>query len=157
MKIFKIANKIKFYHGSYDQLPNNTVLSPDKGNFVKNISQNTMDSHFKLEQFKPPQFLSRNNCVYMTNNIDDLDSVGAPTDHIYLVKPLGKVEKHDLNWMTEIDIIFSDSSQNNTQEDNETIEKIKTAALNYWNGVPHYNESAWEYLTPSAIIIKEVY
>ena len=49
MKIFKIANKIKFYHGSYDSLPNNTVLFPDKGNFVKNISQNTMDSHFKLE------------------------------------------------------------------------------------------------------------
>lgn len=34
--------------------------------------------------------------------------------------------------------------------------KIQEAALNYWNGVPHPNESVWEYLTPKAEVIKEV-
>lgn len=92
----------------------------------------------------------------MTNNPDDIDLAGGPTDHIYIVQPLGKIEKHDLNWMSEIDLIISEAYDNNQQENNETIEKVKNAALNYWNGIPHYNESVWEFLTPSAIIIKEI-
>jgi hypothetical protein len=31
--------------------------------------------------------------------------------------------------------------------------QVQEAALNYWNGVPHYNESVWEYLTPQAKIL----
>lgn len=34
------------------------------------------------------------------------------------------------------------------------ILEIKEAALNYWNGTPHYNESLWKYLTPKATITK---
>jgi len=30
--------------------------------------------------------------------------------------------------------------------------EVKNAAKKYWAGVPHYNESVWEYLTPSAKI-----
>jgi hypothetical protein len=58
--------------------------------------------------------------------------------------------------MSEIDLIFSEAYDNGTQEDEETIEKVKNAALNYWNGTPHYNESVWEYLTTSAKVIKEI-
>jgi len=92
----------------------------------------------------------------MTNNADDIDNAGGSTEFIYIVQPLGKIEKHDLNWMSEIDMIMSEAIENNQQEDEETIEKVKNAAINYWNGTPHYNESVWEYLTPSAIIIKEI-
>jgi len=147
MKIRQISN-ISFFHGSYDKLPEGTILTPERGSFV--YSQDKMDSHFKLEQFRPPEFLSRNHAVYMCTDIDDIDLSGGATDRVYLVVPLGKVEKHDLNWMTEIDLIISNASSDNAQEDEETIEKVKIAALNYWNGVPHYNESVWEYLTESA-------
>jgi hypothetical protein len=38
--------------------------------------------------------------------------------------------------------------------DPDNIEAIEEAANNYWNGVPHHSESFWEYLTPSAKIVK---
>jgi len=162
MKIYKFDKLIKeamnkaYFHGSYDKLPNGTILTPDKGNFMGTFSQDEMDSHFKLEQFRPSNFLSRNNAVYISSDIDDIDLSGGATDHIYLVEPLGVVEPHDVNWMSEIDMIMSDAWDNGTQETEETIEKVKNAALNYWNGVPHYNESVWEFLTPSAKIIREI-
>jgi len=153
MKIYRISKSIKYYHGSYNPLPIKTILSSKNGNFMDSFND---DSHIKLEQFKPNNYLSRNNAVYMTDNPDDIDIAGGSTEFIYIVQPLGKIEKHDLNWMSEIDLIISEAIENNQQEDDETIEKVKNAAINYWNGTPHYNESLWEYLTPSAIIIKEI-
>ena len=88
--------------------------------------------------------------------MDDIDLAGGATDHIYLVEPMGKPEPHDVNWLSEIDLIMSDAWDEGTQESEETIEKVKNAALNYWNGVPHYNESVWEFLVPSAKIIREI-
>lgn len=155
MRIFKLAQP-KYYHGSYDFLPNGTILTPDKGNFMGTFSQDEMDSHFKLEQFRPSNYLSRNKAVYMSRDIDDIDLSGGATDHIYEVQPLGKVERHDLNWMTEIDIIISDAWDSGTQEEQETLDKVKNSALNYWKGVPHYNESVWEYLVLSAEILQEL-
>ncbi len=32
-------------------------------------------------------------------------------------------------------------------------DKVKKAAESYWEGIPHYNESIWEYLTPKAVIV----
>ena len=156
MRIYKISSNIKYFHGSYHFLPNGTVLSPEKGNFMGTFNQDEMDSHFKLEQFKPSNFISRNNCVFMTDNPEDIDLAGGASEHIYIVKPLGKVERHDLNWMSEIDLIFSEGTTENSEDSEDTIEKVKNAALNYWNGTPHYNESVWEYLTTSAKVIKEI-
>ena len=155
MKIYKIAQS-KYYHGSYDFLPNGTILTPAMGNFMGTFSQDEMDSHFKLEQFRPSNYLSRNDAIYMCDNLDDIDNAGGATDHIYLVNPQGKVEKHDVNWLSEIDFIMSEAWDSGTQEEQETIDKVQNAALNYWNGVPHYNESVWEYLVPSAKVIQEV-
>jgi len=140
MRIYKISSNIKYFHGSYHFLPNGTVLSPGKGNFMGTVNQYKMDSHFKLEQFRPSNLISRNNCVFMTDNPEDIDLAGGASEHIYIVKPLGKVERHDLNWMSEIDLIFSEAWDNGEQESEDTIEKVKNAALNYWNGTPHYND-----------------
>jgi hypothetical protein len=72
MKIYKIS-KSQFFHGSYDQLPSGTILTPEHGNFMGTFTQDEMDSHFKLEQFRPPRYISRNNAVYMSKDIDDKD------------------------------------------------------------------------------------
>ena len=156
MRIYRIAQSNTYYHGSYDDLPIGTVLTPEKGNFMGTFSQEEMDSHFKLELFRPDGYLSRDSGVYMCDNIDDIDNAGGANDHIYIVEPLGKVDKHDLNWMSEIDLIMSDAFENGEQESDETLQKVYSAALNYWNGVPHYNESVWEYITPFARIWEEV-
>jgi len=155
MRIYKIAQS-KYYHGSYDFLPNGTILTPSMGNFMGTFSQDEMDSHFKLEQFRPSNYLSRNDAVYMCDNPDDIDNAGGANDHIYLVNPQGKVEKHDVNWLSEIDFIMSEAWDNGTQEEQETIDKVQNVALNYWDGVPHYNESVWEYLVSSAKVVQEV-
>lgn len=153
MKIYRIANMI-YYHGSYDDLPIGTVLTPEKGNFVNTIQDFEMESHFKLEMFRPSGYISRNNAVYMCDNPEEVDLAGGANDHIYAVEPLGVVEQHDLNWMTEIDMIM-DKYFNQGNPD-AAVEEVEQAALNYWNGVPHYNESVWEYLTPAAKIINEI-
>jgi hypothetical protein len=149
LKIYRIAQSL-FYHGSYYDLPYGTVLTPKKGNFVNNISD---DSHFKLEQFRPSQYISRNEAVYMCDNPDDIDLAGGSTDYIYIVEPLGTIEKHDLNWMTEINLIMDKYFEQGNPED--AVEEVEVAALNYWNGVSHYNESVWEYLTTSARILNK--
>lgn len=153
MKIIKVS-ELTYYHGSYDILPIGTILTPQKGNFMGTFSEYEMDSHFKLEQFRPSNYLSRNKAVYMSKKIDDIDLSGGATDYVYKVLPLGKVEPHDLNWMTEIDVIMSDAWDEGLQEEEETINKVKECALNYWEGISHYNESVWEFLTPKAKIIK---
>ena len=84
----------------------------------------------------------------MVGDIDDVDLAGGATDYIYVVKPIGKVQKHDLNWSTEISMLMDDAESN--------FEKINQAAANYWNGTPHYNEQVWEYLAPRVKIIAEL-
>lgn len=150
--IYKISESIKYFHGSYDLLPIGTILTPEKGTF----NPEDMLSDNMLELFRPNQYISRNNAVFMTDNPDDIDSAGGPIDHVYIVRPLSRVEKHDLNWMSEIDSIISELSNEESLEDEETIQKIEKAALNYWDGTPHYNEALWEYLATSALVIKEI-
>lgn len=168
MRIYRISQRIeqvRYFHGSYDSLPVGTILTPGRGSsFMRGLNDDIMDSPLILESFRPPEFISRNRAVFMTDNIDDIDNAGGATDHIYLVNPLGKVDRHDLSWMTQIDIIMSDNSyssslgiKHSTIEDKEINDSIKEAALNYWNSVPHTDESVWEYLTTSAEIIEEVF
>lgn len=142
----------EYFHGSVDKFPNGTVLLPEKGHML----QTKMDSHFKLEAFRSPNFLSRNDAVYLAQDVDDIDLAGGSIDHVYLVEPIGRVERHDVNWLSEIESIMTYAREEGTIEDEETFEGIENAALNYWNGVPHYNESIWEFLVPRAKIIREI-
>ena len=83
----------------------------------------------------------------MVDDIDDIDLAGGATNWIFRLKPLGPVERHDINWTSEIESLLSEG---HGEADKEVIE----AAKNYWTGEPHPNESAWEYLTPSAKIVE---
>jgi hypothetical protein len=82
----------------------------------------------------------------MCDNDEDVDLAGGGTEYLFVVEPLGKIEKHDVNWSSEISMLISDG----LEIDNP---KVISAATNYWNGTPHYNEQVWEYLTPFAKII----
>ena len=82
----------------------------------------------------------------MVGNDDDVDVAGGATDYVYAVEPVGEVQKHDLNWGSEISMLIDDGHTLNDSE-------VKEAAENYWNGVPHHNEQVWEYLAPRAKIV----
>ena len=101
----------------------------------------------KLLFYKPSNRLGNHDSVFMCDNIDDIDNAGGATNYIYRVKPIGNMEKHDVNWMSEMDIAL---------EEERSIDEIKKIAYNYWNGVPHFNENVWEYVSPRAEIMELV-
>lgn len=132
---------MKFLHASLDELEVGTTLKP-KDNYEEHWG-NT-DFYQALERYRPPTMLSHKESVFMCHSAEDLDNcIGG--EYIFEIIPNSRIEKHDINWSTEVSCLVGD---------NAPEEKIKEAALNYWNGVPHYNESVWEYLTPSAVIKK---
>lgn len=133
----------RFYHGSMTELPVGTILKPNV-NYEENWS--TTDFYAVLEHYRPKDMLCHKNSVFMCGNDEDVDLAGGGTDYLFVVEPLGKIEKHDLNWSSEISMLISDGLK---IDDPKVIE----AARNYWNGTPHYNEQVWEYLTPFAKII----
>lgn len=145
MKILKIAQSNKFYHGSFDLLPIDTILVP-QSDYEKRWGTNPF--YTELEQYRPSNKLASRELVFMCESIDDVGLAGGAETYIYEVLPLGKIEKHDVNWASEMDLALD---ANKTES-----EKMKIAH-NYWNGIPHFNENVWEYVTTSARIIQIVY
>ncbi len=133
-----------FYHGSSNKLPVVTVLTPRGDNYEKDW-QHT-DFYDVLERYRPKDKLAHKNSVFMVGDPDDVDLAGGATDWLFTVKPLGPVQRHDLNWSSEISMLIGDGYDSDSDE-------VKQAAVNYWKGVPHYNENVWEYLTTSAEIL----
>lgn len=132
-----------FYHGSNDELPVGTVLTP-RDNYEDNWSGT--DFYAALEKYRPANMLGHKDAVFMCDNPDDVDAAGGGTDWLFTVVPQGPIQKHDLNWGSEVSMLIGDGHSIDSPE-------VKQAAENYWAGVPHYNESVWEYLTTAAKII----
>lgn len=134
-----------FYHGSYDALDVGTVM---KGR-GEAYEATWMEAGFYsiLERYRPEGCLAHKDAVFMVSEIDDIDNVGGATDWILEVLPGGPVSKHDVNWCSEISCLTSDGFDIDSSE-------IRHAAEQYWNGVPHANESVWEYLTASVTVLK---
>jgi hypothetical protein len=132
-----------FYHGSYERLDVGTILTP-RGAAYEADWKDT-DFYAILETHRPPEMLAHKDAVFLCDNEDDVDNAGGATDWLFTVEPLtDRLEKHDLNWCSEISGLVGP---------NQDDVAIAHAAQNYWAGVPHTNESVWEYLTPSARII----
>jgi hypothetical protein len=147
-------NPTVFYHGSMEHLPVGTILTPRGEDYERDWAHN--EFYQSLETYRPEGMLSHKDAVFMCDNPDDIDNAGGGTEYLFTVVPLGAVQKHDINWGSEIECIVSDHYGDDGDEDvstsSEVENKIKQCALNYWNGVPHTDESVWEYLTPRAQI-----
>jgi hypothetical protein len=142
IKQFETFNMTAFFHGSGDRLPDNTVLKPHKDSYTRQKDEEYLENI--LEKYRPSDKLSRFDSVYLVDNLDNLELVGANTDFVYeVIVPSGIIpEKSDLSWYTEIE----------TTDDQELQ---KQYALNYWNGIQFndINRSLWEYRVPKAYII----
>ena len=138
-----LANSSKYYHGS----PNELKIG-DKIKFRENYEEDWKDTsfYFALEHYRPKSKLAHKESVFMVNSLDNIDLAGGSTDFVYRVKPIGNIEKHDLNWGSEISCLIEDGYDINSEE-------IRTAALNYWTGIPHENESVWEFTAKEFEII----
>jgi len=131
-----------YYHGSMQKLPVGTILTP-RDDYEDNWGR--VPFYNALELYRPKGQLPHRSAVFMTSDEEDIDLAGGGTDWIFQVTPLGPVQKHDLNWSSEISALYDNGY---SIESPEVIE----AAGNYWNGVPHHNENVWEFLTPKARI-----
>jgi len=143
MQLFEIQKT--FYHGSMTRLPVGTILTPRLEDYENNWGGT--DFYRALEMYRPANMMSHKESVFMCDNEEDVDAAGGGTDWLFTVQPLGKIERHDLNWASEISML---ADQGYDIDSNE----IEDAAYNYWHGIPHPNESVWEYLAPKAKIIK---
>ncbi len=136
---------MQYLHGSTERLEVGTILVPS-ANYEKNWGENGF--YKALEHYRPSNMLAHAQSVFMVDNDDDIDCAGGGTKWVFVVKPLSKVTRHDMNWSGEISLLLDENDM-----DDEIEEKIKQVVTNYWNGVEHPGESLWEYLTPKAEIL----
>jgi hypothetical protein len=141
----------QLFHGSYDgSFEPGTVLKA-RPHIYEEAWQGT-DFYAILERHRPEGLLPHKGSVFMVGDEDDVDLSGGPIDVIYLVEPLGKLQRHDLNWSSEISCLMSELGPNGADS-----EEVNKAAKAYWNGDPHHDENVWEYLAPAMKIIDKVY
>ena len=133
-----------YYHGSMHKLPVGTILTPREDYEEK--WKNT-DFYSVLELYRPIDMIAHKNGVFMCDNPDDIDLAGGGTEWLFTVQPLGKTQRHDLNWGSEISCLISDGHDIDDDE-------IEEATHNYWAGIPHTDENVWEYITQSAKILE---
>lgn len=142
-KDFIIEGPKKLYHGSMDYLPVGTILTPRDD--YENRWEHT-DFFRPLEMYRPKDKLSHTQSVFMCDNPDDVDLAGGGTEYLFTVIPIGPVQRHDMNWSSEISSLVSLGHDLDSPE-------IKDAAMAYWAGEESPNEVIWEYLAPKAKII----
>ena len=88
-----------YYHGSYYELPIGMILTP-RSDYEERW--NHTDFYNILEHYRPVNSLSHKKAVFMAKEKDDVDLAGGATDYLVTAIPLGKVEKHDMNWSSDI-------------------------------------------------------
>lgn len=141
---FITEDKKVFYHGSSDKLSVGTILTP-RNTYEDNWAHT--DFYGPLEMYRPADKLAHKQSVFMCDNPDDVDLAGGATDWLFTVVPLGPVQRHDMNYSSEISSLISLGHEFDSPE-------VMDAAKAYWAGEESPNETVWEYLTPSAKIVK---
>lgn len=142
---FLESKNIAYYHGSRKKFPVGFILTPQNDGYTSHSEVQAEEQI--IEKYRPKNKLSRKNSVFMVDNIDDIDSAGGYLDFVYRVEPLGKIERSDMHYYSEISI-YHDMME----------DEIKQLALNYWSGIPSgTNTGLFEYRTPKAKILELVH
>jgi len=133
-----------FYHGSNRPFEPGTVLQGRGDRYEKEWGD--CDYFWVLELYRPSGFLPHRSAVFMVSQIEDMDLTRGCTEWCLQVEPGEYLSKHDLHWLSVISRLMGDGHDHNS-------EAVTTAARNYWAGVPHPNESLWEYLTETVTVL----
>lgn len=134
-----------YYHGSFDAAERGTRWE-GRGEAYAQAWAHT-DFYAVLERYRPASMRQHANSVFMVADVDDIDLAGGATEFCLEVQPEGLVARHDLNWSTEISMLISDGKSPDDPE-------VMKAALAYWAGEPHVNESVWEFTADAFIVLR---
>jgi hypothetical protein len=133
---------VPFFHGSAVSLPVGTQLTARPNGYVHTTPNQRLERLF--EAAKPPGALSRRGCVFLTDNLDDIDNVGGATDYLYEVSTTFPVQRSDLSFYTLADM----------QLEAGELENAQHSAARYWAGDTH--EGVFEYRVKHATIIAAI-
>ncbi len=125
---------MRFFHGTTDYIEPGTILN-GRGQAYEEAWKYT-DFYYALEKYRPEDKIAHKDGVFMCHHPDDVDLAGGGTEYLCEMKPSGKIQRHSLNWCSEISLLMCDAS--------EAVEEIKRCAENYWSGKPHPDENVWE-------------
>lgn len=92
------------FHGSELELDIGTIVTRPENRYV-NLKE---PYEAFLEATRPENMISRDEAVFMVDKEDDIDPAGGSTEFVYLVEPIGPVQSHDMNWLTEVQICLED-------------------------------------------------
>lgn len=137
------ALQMTFFHGSMIRLEVGTILLPQEKYAESWGSTSFCDA---LEHHRPADMIAHKDAVFMCQSDEDVDLAGGGTEWLFEVEPVGKIQRHDLNWSSEISCLTSDGHAIDSDE-------VKRAAEAYWSGLAHHDENVWEYLAVAARII----
>lgn len=111
-----------------------------------------------LELFKPLDFLSRRNAVFTHSNTNFSETGLMDSGYIYQVELPKNVQKHDLAWITPLQLAQLKIKYNKigmSKYPDWSDDLLKKCSNNYWNGIPS-DKPNWEYLAPYMVITKKL-
>lgn len=146
-KLNDFPTPAEFFHGSYDELEVGQVLTCRPWLYTEAWGQTPF--YQPLHRWKPVGLLRHADSVFMCADDEDIDLAGGAIDFVYVVEPIGPVQRHDLNWSSEISALLDVT-------DDIEDPRFQRAAEAYWAGEPHPDESVWEYLTTEFRIVRKL-
>lgn len=140
-----------YYHGSSIPHKIGTILTAKRKEISHKFDSSRIDEELS-ELYRPSNKISRLECIFMSKNLNIIDTLGGAMNYLYLVKPVGKVEKSNLVWQSIA-----------TQIEDEDM---KIAAIKeYWKGTDpakvlgeeaYDSLNRWEYRARQIIILKRI-
>jgi hypothetical protein len=140
-----------YYHGSSIPHKIGTILTAKRKEISHKFDSSRIDEELN-ELYRPSNKISRLECIFMSKNLNIIDTLGGAMNYLYLVKPIGKVEKSNLVWQSIA-----------TQIEDEDM---KIAAIEeYWKGTDpakvlgeeaYDSLNRWEYRARQIIILQQI-
>lgn len=142
-----------FYHASDADLPVGAILTPRGHHLLDDDIEST------LEQARPTNRPARNASVFMVADRRALENLVTFDSNVYRVRPRTPIIRLDHTWVNELWRLFAE------HEDDDVDITVSSARLatRYWSGAralaPRWEPNAqpiWEYLAPSAVVMRKL-
>ena len=132
----------KLYHGTRKNLPLGTVLRAQPDGYTSWEENRQIET--LLEKARPQKSLSRLKSVYAVADIEEIDPAGGYLNYVYEIAPIGRVEKNDMAWYSELFTYLSGLESDPSYREGQEINRL---AQGYWSGqqVPDSRGSLFEY------------
>lgn len=114
------------FHGTYEFFPNGYPLKGNREGYEED-------------------WLAHKEAVFACDNLDDIDTCGGATECVSLIKPIGKVSRHDLQWTGKISVLLDEGAAIDSPV-------VRDLCLKYWGGEAT-DDPLWEYLCQAAKVI----